>query len=90
MDDTSKHLIDHFIEFMVKELQSDKHLKQVQFEKWSLKDFRITVPYFYHDKKGSVAIDLRELKENENHFLHLIGNVREQMATELGIIIKKA
>jgi hypothetical protein len=85
MDDNTKILIDNFISFTVKELQNDKHLKHVQFEKWSLDNFKITIKYFYETKEGRVYVDVRELKENPNHFLHLSGNLRDQLLSELNL-----
>lgn len=76
MDAIIKTITDDFLNFLVKEFKTDKHLRHVQFEKWSLTEgYKIDVRFYYQGKEGHVFIDARELKENQNDFLHLKDNI---------------
>lgn len=83
MDPQSKEMIEAFIAFLSKELQNDKNLRHLQITKWSLNDYKLTVKYYLHEKQYEMFFDYREIKENQNHFMHLlnsaIGQISEQV-----------
>ena len=43
MDTMIKELMDKFLNFLVREFKSEKHLRHIQFEKWSLTDNYIPI-----------------------------------------------
>lgn len=88
MDDATKTLIDRFLSFLTTEFQQDKNLKHVQLEKYSIENFKIKIKYFYKNKEGFILVDLREIKENQNHFIHLMQNIINQLIQELDINIR--
>jgi hypothetical protein len=83
MDETTKKLVDDFMSFLANELLKSKEFKHIQIERTSLKDNKLTIHFIHNNKIGEVFVDLREIKDNKNHFLHLLGNVLDQV-TQVG------
>lgn len=79
MDTATHEIIDHFVDFLTKELKNHKHLKHLQFLKWTLDKFKIEITYFNNEETKKVYVDLRELKDNPSHFSHLTDNIIDQI-----------
>lgn len=79
MDTKTNELINNFITFLTLELKNHKHLKHLQFLKWTLNDFKIEITYINNDETRKVFVDLRELKDNPSHFSHLTNNIIDQI-----------
>lgn len=80
MDEATSTLLDHFLNFLQKELANSKKIKHVNLVNWHLKDYRITIDVFVGEKKHEIYFDIREVKENQDHFLHLLASAEDQLA----------
>lgn len=84
MDEKTSELLSHFLEFLQKELSNhaNKKFKHVNIVNWHLKDFRVTVDVFIEEKKDEIYFDIREIKENKDHFLHLLSSAVQQLESK--------
>lgn len=85
MENLHTNLVENFLTYLLNEFKNDKHLRHVQFEKWSVDNYKVKIKYFYEGKEGNVFVDLRELQENIQHFSHLKENIIDQLSTDLNI-----
>lgn len=79
MDAKTKDILDRFMEFLSKEIPHHKEIKSAQVMTFSVHDIRVKVEIFYKESTHEVNFDLREIKENENHFSHLLQNAVDQL-----------
>ena len=81
MDEATKTLLDNFIQFISQEIgRKDKKYKHFEISKYALHAEKVTVTYFLDGQSGELFFDLRELKDNQNHFGHLLGSALDQLA----------
>lgn len=85
MDEKIKTLLNNFGAFLGLNLKEKKELKHLNIEvgKWSLKDFKVSYEIFINQESKIVDFDLREIKENENRFLHLLGYASNQILNKV-------
>lgn len=82
MDEVTNNLVTSFVDYMEKELLENKEFKAFRNAKivhWSLKEFRLTLDLMLDEKRLKLYFDIRELKDNPHHFIHLMGNAADQL-----------
>lgn len=88
MDEATNTLINRFIDFLTTQLLENKEFikfKDAQIVHWSLKDNKVTVELFFANNRYKIFYDLRELKDNQNHFLHLLEYTLSRLKEELPV-----
>jgi hypothetical protein len=80
MDNLTQEIIEHFIEYLSREMQSNKHYKHMSFGKWHLKDYKVTIEVYCHQITQNIYFDIRELKENKDRPSHLLVSALNQLS----------
>lgn len=83
MDDLTKNSVEKFIAFLETEFKKIKHYNLIQISEWSLNDFKVKIKFFYKEKNDVVFADIREIKENQHDFRHLLDNILDQIAEKV-------
>lgn len=79
MDEKTTDLINHFLDFINQNIKQYKHFRTAEITKHSLHHFKLTVEIFIDQEKQHLYFDLREIKENQKHFSHLLENALNQL-----------
>jgi hypothetical protein len=85
MDEKTKIILDNFAAFLALNLKDRKELKHLNIDvsTWSLKGLRVSFEIFINKEPKIIDFDLREVKENENRFLHLLGYASDQILDKI-------
>lgn len=81
MMDTGTHqLIDDFVAYLSKEFHERKSFKKVQIIKWHLQNNRVTIDIAINEQPEKIYMDIREIKDNRDHFSHMLNNLLDQIS----------
>ena len=83
MDESTRALIENFIQFLAKTWHERKESRPIQINKWSLVGNKLTVEVFIKEIRKDLFFDIREIKENQNRFDHLLTSASDQLSALL-------
>lgn len=79
MDDKTQKTLNEFSIYLAKYITSRKALNSASVGKFSLHGDRVCFEIFIHQQPQKIYFDLREIKENEGRFSHLLENGMDQL-----------
>lgn len=79
MDDLTHSIISQFVDRLIKELRSRKEYNTIEVGTWSVTDNKVSLEVFLEKERKKIFFDIRELKENQTNFQHILENVVDQI-----------